>query len=166
MVHLGPCSFAEAGRPVPDATIQASLMAATNRYAAMVRSGVPDRALSQNQFNALASFVYNVPALASQLLRHVNAGEDTQELNTIRSAVNIHDHDAHGHVRGSARYSPGLAARRRHGVDNSIASKILGCWTTLTQSEGLITEASAASLAGRWGSHGSSIVVEVRRRGF
>ena len=117
LVHMGPCSFAEVGRPVPNATIQASLTAATNRYAAMVRNGVPDRALSQNQFDALTSFVYNVPALAPQLLRHVNAGEDTQALDVIRSAVNIHDHDAHGHVRGPARYSPGLAARRRHEVD-------------------------------------------------
>ena len=104
-------------RPVPDATIQASLTAATNRYAAMVRNGVPDRALSQDQFDALTSFVYNVPALAPQLLRHVNTGEDTQALDVIRSAVNIHDHDAHGHVRGLARYSPGLAARRQHEVD-------------------------------------------------
>lgn len=58
---MGPCSFAEAGRPVPNTTIQASLTTATNSYAATVRSGVPDRALSQNQFDALTSFVSTFP---------------------------------------------------------------------------------------------------------
>lgn len=117
LAHMGPCNFQEAGRPVSTELIERSLSVSINRYAEVVRRGVANRALTQSQLDALTSFVFNVPALAPQILRHVDAGEDAQALDVMRHAVNVHDHDAHGHVRGPARRSAGLVTRRRSEMD-------------------------------------------------
>ena len=98
LAHKGPCSPAELRTLVP---------------AERVRQGVPNRRLTQNQFDALASFAFNVPrSLAATAFQQANAGDDDAVQRTINGAVYLHAHDAHGHARGPAVRNQGLANRR------------------------------------------------------
>ena len=72
LAHMGPCSVQESGAQVIDATINNTQNTARISYGRLSQ-----RLHSlEKQLDALASFVFNVPALAPRVLQHVEAGDD------------------------------------------------------------------------------------------
>lgn len=118
LAHMGPCTPQEMHTPVPPAMIRNSMDHSINHFADMVRRGVPTRTLTQNQFDALASYAYNAPYHTAQsVLRDAEAGNDAAVTSTINTTTYIHRHDAQGRTVGGAVYSRGLANRRQGEVE-------------------------------------------------
>jgi lysozyme len=81
---------------------------------AAVRRQVSEHALTQEQFDALVSFTYNVGARgAGATLRAANGGDMAGVVRHMNSNVYIHSVDADGR-RGQAVRSRGLVNRRQH----------------------------------------------------
>jgi lysozyme len=78
----------------------------------LVRQAVRGHPLTQQQFDAAVSFVYNTGR--PDVLRPANNGDMAAVARRMRSFVMVCRHDAHGRViPGSCRASHGLIHRRR-----------------------------------------------------
>lgn len=117
LAHPGPCSGAELRRTVDARQAQAEFQKRMNDAAQRVREYVPDRRLTQNQFDALVSVTYNTTRQDSDLiLDAANQGNDVAVGNHLRNTVYTHRHDAKGHPVGPAVRSQGLINRRNDGI--------------------------------------------------
>ncbi|HEV7515277.1 MAG TPA: glycoside hydrolase family protein [Thermoanaerobaculia bacterium] len=98
LAHHGPCTAAELRRPVTLSEVNTQLAPRVNSAAAAVRQGVPDQPLTQEQFDALVSFVYNTGARGARAtLDAANRGASSEVVHQIKSNVYIHPRDAKGH---------------------------------------------------------------------
>lgn len=112
LAHMGPCTAQELRTAVPDNMIQTQLGVGIRHAEQIVRRAVPDRALTQQQFDAAVSFAYNVPGGAHAALAPANQGDMAAVGRNFNAYIYTHDHDAHGRPVGPPRRSEGLAARR------------------------------------------------------
>jgi lysozyme len=114
LAHIGPCTPEELQRPVTMAQVDLSLAGGVRSAESVVRRGVPDQQLTQDQFDALVSYVYNVGAGgARRALEAANRNAPTEVAHHMNQTVFIHPHDAHGHRLPPA-VLPGLVRRRQH----------------------------------------------------
>jgi lysozyme len=112
LVHTGRCTETEMGTPVTDEQINQSLQTRTENAARTVRNGVRNKPLTQQQFDALVSFVYNVGATGARNVLHtVNQGRLNAAANQIEQFVHITVRDAQGNVTHPV--ALGLVSRRR-----------------------------------------------------
>jgi lysozyme len=113
LAHRGPCTEEELRRPVTEIDVHVQMTMRVSTAEAAVRRRVTEHALTQEQFDALVSFAYNVGARgASATLTAANAGDMAGVVRHINSNVYIHPVGADGR-RGPAVRSRGLANRRR-----------------------------------------------------
>ena len=119
LAHLGPCTGQELHTHLTDDQLGAGLQHGIDRAESVVRQNVTQQNLTQPQFDALVSFVYNVGSRgAHQVLRQVNAGHldgAAQEMSlhvhaTVRGPDRRPLRDAHGRV--IKRILHGLVRRR------------------------------------------------------
>ena len=84
LAHLGPCSPRELQTPLSDTQIVASMQAGVSVAENAIRKNITDRTLTQQQFDALVSFTYNVGAGgAREVLRLVDLGWFNQAAQTM-----------------------------------------------------------------------------------
>lgn len=114
LVHYGPCTAAEAASPVTDAMINASLTSSIRDAERLVRRTVTGHALTQRQFDAAVSLVYNTGLRGARALRPANQGDMDAVARNMQAIVYVCRHDARTGrvVPGSCRVSNGLVARR------------------------------------------------------
>ncbi|WP_436017899.1 lysozyme [Trinickia sp. LjRoot230] len=113
LVHLGPCTQEELQRQVAPAAVEAEFVRRVHEAELAVRRNVPDRNLTQAQFDALVSFTYNLGATGARSVLHTaNRGEDTRVANQMEQYVYAHPRDDRGR-RLPPRRQPGLVTRRR-----------------------------------------------------
>lgn len=78
LAHLGVCSAKEKQTPVPEDLMATSLQRGISDAENIVKRSVKQQVLTQQQFDALVSFTYNLgPGGAHQVLRQVNSGHFT-----------------------------------------------------------------------------------------
>ena len=113
LAHLGPCTSDELRRTVDADAAQREFQQRMDEAARRVREQVPDRALTQNQFDALASATYNTRRADNQgFLNSANQNDDAAVTRQLGDLVNTHNHNAAGHPVGPAVRSQGLVNRR------------------------------------------------------
>jgi lysozyme len=113
LAHHGPCTDEELQRPVSAADVNAQLAVGVSRAEAAVRRQVRDHDLSQDEFDSLVSFTYNMGATgAHPVLRAANGGNSTDVANRMARNVYVYPRDANGR-RLPAQRVPGLVNRRR-----------------------------------------------------
>lgn len=113
LAHLGPCTEEEMRRPVTPEEVNAQLSIRVHSTEAAVRRQVPDRELTQEQFDALVSFTYNAGATgAHPTMAAANGGRDAEVAQQMAQHVYVHPRDAHGRRLAPVR-STGLVIRRR-----------------------------------------------------
>ena len=113
LAHIGPCTAEELATPVSQQQIQQTMDASVRRFEQRVRDGVPGRQLNQNQFDALASFVFNVPrGEGNRVLDMANRGDDAAVAREMTGAVYYHPRDANGVRLHQPVLSRGLVNRR------------------------------------------------------
>lgn len=113
LVHGGPCTADELRRTVNPQQAQAEFNHRVNEAARRVRQIVRNRALTQNQFDALVSATYNTRTVDNRtFLDSADRNDDGAVQRELRNLVHTRDHDAHGHPVGPARRSQGLVNRR------------------------------------------------------
>jgi lysozyme len=106
-VHNGPCTTEELGRPLSAAQIAASFDNAIRVAEGGVRRNVRTQALSQEQFDALVSFVYNVGVTrALSVLQHIDQGQTDHAVSAMTSMTSARQN-------GRLVHMPGLVNRRR-----------------------------------------------------
>ena len=112
LAHVSPCTAEELRRPVTQAQVNTQLNLRVSVAEAAVRRGVPDRELTQAQFDSLVSFVYNTGAGgAAATLRVANRGDDRGVVGHMTDNVYVHPH-VNGR-RGPAVRLRGLVNRRQ-----------------------------------------------------
>ena len=123
LAHLGRCTPQELRTPVNDQDVVTHLNQGIATAQDAVQRNVPDRNLTQEQFDALVSFTYNVGAGgARNVLRQVNSGHDDQAVHTmlqythatVRGADGQPVRDEDGNV--VTRELPGLRHRRHEEI--------------------------------------------------
>jgi lysozyme len=123
LAHQGPCTPQELQTDVNDQDVVTHLNQGIATAQNAVRRNVRDRNLTQEQFDALVSFTYNVGAGgARNVLRQVNDGSDDQAAHTmlqfthatVRGADGQPLRDADGNV--VTRELPGLLHRRHEEI--------------------------------------------------
>jgi lysozyme len=113
LAHHGPCTQEELRREVTPADVNAEFLRRVHEAEAAVRRNVPDRELTQAQFDALVSFTYNLgPTGARHVLRTANRAEDTRLAEQNEQYVYVYPRDSRGR-RLPPRRLPGLVTRRR-----------------------------------------------------
>lgn len=113
LVHHGACTAEELQRPVTPQQVDAQLAVRVQRAEQSVREGVPDAVLTQEQFDALVSFVYNVGARgAAATLAAANRGAGTEVATHMNSNVYVHPRDGRGRRLPAVRVR-GLVNRRQ-----------------------------------------------------
>jgi lysozyme len=113
LAHLGPCTAEELARPVTAAQVNAQLAVHVDRAEAAVRRVVTARELTQDQFDELVSYTYNVGGTgALAALRAANQSDDAGVVSHMTERVYIHPRDANGRRLTPVR-SNGLVNRRR-----------------------------------------------------
>jgi lysozyme len=114
LAHHGPCTQEELEREVTPADVNAEFVRRVHEAEAAVRRNVPDRELTQAQFDALVSLTYNLgPTGARHVLRSANQGEDADVLaDRIEQYVYIYPRNSEGR-RLPPRRLQGLVTRRR-----------------------------------------------------
>lgn len=113
LAHLGPCTAEELQRPVTEAQVNAQLAARVQGAEQAVRRRVNQQALTQAQFNALVSFVFNVGARGGgNVLDAANRGANVEVVEQMNQNVYVHPRGANGR-RLAPRRVPGLVNRRR-----------------------------------------------------
>ena len=118
LAHMGPCTAEELRRTVDPQHAQAEFTRRTNEAAGRVREMVPNRSLTQNQFDALVSATYNTRTVDNRVfLGSANSGDDAAVARELRGLVHTHDHNAQGRPVGPARASQGLINRRNSELD-------------------------------------------------
>lgn len=111
-VHFGSCGQEELKRVVTLSQVNTSLMSAISNSERTVRHNVNKQELTQAQFDALVSFVYNVGAQGARpVLNTANQGKFDQTANEIMKYIYIHPYQ-NGHRLPAVR-SSGLEKRRR-----------------------------------------------------
>jgi lysozyme len=114
LAHRGPCTEDELRRPVTETDIHVQMTMRVSTAEAAVRRQVSEHALTQEQFDALVSFTYNVGARgAGATLRAANGGDMANVVRHMNSNVYIHPVGADGR-RGQSVRSRGLVNRRQH----------------------------------------------------
>ena len=107
LAHRGPCTPDELARPLSSAQIEAAFSVALKDAERAVRRNIPSQPLTQEQFDALVSYTYNIgPTGASRVYRHINQGNFQRAADTI--TANVFSKQAGRLVR-----MPGLIKRRR-----------------------------------------------------
>ncbi len=113
LVHAGPCSAAELAQPPDTEGNEATFQNRVHAAEAAVRSQVTDRALTQDQFDALVPTSFNLGATgAAPITAQANRNNDAGVWAEMRQRMYTHRHDSHGRPVGPPQYSPGLAKRR------------------------------------------------------
>ena len=113
LVHTGPCTAEEMRRQVDQQANERSFMARIAQAEADVRAQVPDRPLTQDQFDALLSAAFNSgPVGVRPVTARANANDDSGVVRELRSRVHIQHRDAQGHRVGPPVLSHGLVNRR------------------------------------------------------
>ncbi len=119
LAHLGPCTSQELLTPVSDDQLATGLQHGIGIAERAVRRNVRGHILTQQQFDALVSFTYNVGAGgARHVLRQVNTGHLSNAAGTMTrySHATVYgpngqpERDANGHI--ITRVLPGLVSRR------------------------------------------------------
>lgn len=113
LAHTGPCTAEELVRPVSTGLVNAQLATKVRSAEAAVRRAVPDRQLTQSQFDELVSYTYNAGSGGAQTtLDAANRNNDAGVVSSMTQRVYIHPRDAHGRRLAPVR-SRGLVNRRR-----------------------------------------------------
>lgn len=113
LAHLGACTADELRRTVDADAARREFRQRVDEAARRVREQVPDRMLTQNQFDALTSATYNTRRADNQrMLNSANRNDDAAVARQLGELVNTHNHDAAGHPVGPAVRSQGLVNRR------------------------------------------------------
>lgn len=120
LAHHGHCTEEELQREVTQEQVETALRDRVADAERAVRRAVPDQPLTQEQFNGLAGFVYNVGATrARHVLRTVNRGELDRAADQMQNYIRATLRDADGRpVRDEngivqMRVLPGLVRRRQ-----------------------------------------------------
>ena len=96
-VHYGSCTAEELARPAPGQANEATFMGRVSGAEAVVRLQVPDRALTQDQFDSLVSAAFNLGAGGvAPVTNRANQTDDAGVVRELRARVNVFAHDAHG----------------------------------------------------------------------
>lgn len=113
LVHHGDCTAAElAAQPNAQAN-EADFMARIHTAEQQVRNQVPDRVLTQDQFDALVSAAYNLGgAGAGPVLGAANRNDNPGVVAGLRARVNAAERDRAGRPTGRMVRLPGLVTRR------------------------------------------------------
>lgn len=113
LVHHGPCTAEELVHTVTDAEIERQLAMTIRAAERAVRAEVRRQALSQEQFDALVSYTFNVGrGGARNALRAADRGDWEAVARHMRSMVYVRPRDAQGNRLTPVRL-PGLVNRRR-----------------------------------------------------
>ena len=113
LAHLGPCTPEELRRPVSIADVNLQLATRVRSAEATVRQRVRNHQLTQTQFDALVSFVYNTGAAGARAtLDAANRDAAREVITHMNSNVYVHPRDASGHRLAPVRLQ-GLVNRRR-----------------------------------------------------
>ncbi|MDC8760549.1 lysozyme [Janthinobacterium fluminis] len=106
LVHRGPCTAEELGRPLTSAQIESSFANAIREAEHAVRRNVTNQALTQAQFDALVSYSYNTGARgAHDTFQRVDRGD-------LRGAGRLIMSNTYSTQRGRRVLMPGLVQRR------------------------------------------------------
>jgi GH24 family phage-related lysozyme (muramidase) len=109
LVHQGACSAAELARPTDAQANENDFQSRVNQAEEEVRQRVPDRQLTQPQFDALVSATYNLGnAGVRPVLNDADRNNDPGVVQELRNHVMVHQTDAHGH----------RTMVRSHGLEN------------------------------------------------
>lgn len=112
LAHLGPCTPEELRRPVTLAQVDVALATRVADAENSVRRNVPNRQLTQAQFDALVSFTYNLGGRgAAPVLQTANQGQMGRVAQQMGQYVYVHPF-RNGRRLPAVR-SQGLANRRR-----------------------------------------------------
>lgn len=112
LLHHGQCTDDEMARPVTEADVNRQLGRGVAAAEAAVRRRVGSQDLTQAQFDALVSFVYNTgPTRAARVLAAANTGEMGQVSTLMATYVYVHPRSSDGR-RGAPVRLEGLARRR------------------------------------------------------
>ena len=118
LAHPGPCTPDELRRTVNPQQAQREFQRRLDEAAQRVRDLVPNRRLTQNQFDAMTSAVFNTRNTDNEtFLGYANSGNDQAVLQMLGGIIHTHNHDAHGHPVGPAVVSRGLVRRRAYEVN-------------------------------------------------
>lgn len=113
LAHLGPCTPEELNRSVTAAEVDAQLATRVQDAERAVRQQVRNHPLTQDQFDALVSYTFNLgPRGARVALNAANGGDSNRVARTMAENVWIHPRDARGRRLTPVR-SRGLENRRR-----------------------------------------------------
>lgn len=113
LAHLGPCTAEERHRPVSVADVDMQLARGVGNAERTVRRRVTHRQLTQAQFDALASFTFNVgEGGARATLEAADDGRFGDVVRHMKGNVFVHPRDANGHRLAPVRLQ-GLVNRRR-----------------------------------------------------
>ncbi len=114
LAHTGPCTAEELRRVVNAQQAEAEFQRRVAEAERRVRAQVPDRRLTQNQFDSLVSTVFNTGTRDNRtLLDAANQGDDALAQSERKDLIHTHDHNARGQRVGPPRRDPGLVNRRR-----------------------------------------------------
>ncbi len=113
LVHPGPCTPAEAARPVDQQANEAEFQRRLHNAENAVRQRVPDRQLTQEQFDSLVSATFNLGATGARLiLDRANHNDDPGVARELRAQIHIQPRDAQRNPVGPLVVSRGLINRR------------------------------------------------------
>jgi lysozyme len=123
LAHLGPCTIEELRRPVTVAQVNVQLATRVSSAEAAVRQRVRTQQLTQEQFDSLVSFTYNVGATGARAtLDAANRGANAQVVTRMNNNVYVHPRDARGRRLPGVRVQ-GLVNRRQEEVQPFIPSQ-------------------------------------------
>ena len=113
LAHHGPCTTEELQRAVTIHEVNTQLAMKVRAAEVVVRRYVPNTQLTQAQFDALVSFVFNTGATGARTtLDAANWGANDQVVVHLNNNVYVHPHDAHGRRMAAVRIQ-GLVNRRQ-----------------------------------------------------
>lgn len=116
LVHHGPCTDEEFQRPVTITDVNAQLTRHIRHAESAVRRRVTQTQLTQQQFDALVSFTYNVGANGARAtLNAANRGNFHEVVRHMNGNVYVHPRNAEGKRLPPVRLQ-GLVNRRREEV--------------------------------------------------
>lgn len=112
LVHYGPCTAAEMAGQVTQQMVDRARIRDIAEAERLVRNAVRGHELTQAQFDAAVSFVYNTGT--TRPLRPANQGNMPEVARRMERYVYVCQHDPHGRViSGTCRISAGLMNRRQ-----------------------------------------------------
>jgi lysozyme len=113
LAHVGPCTDEELRRPVAAADVDAQLAARVQEAERAVRRQVRNTQLTQDQFDALVSFTYNLGAGgARETLQAADQGVNNDVVTHMNNNVFAHPRDRNGRPLPAVRVQ-GLVNRRQ-----------------------------------------------------